>query len=180
MKDDYLWDKSGEPDPEIQQLEELLGTLRYQPKALEIPDELPVGRQRSYFPLLAIAATLLIAVLSAALWFRAQKDAVPQQQQQARSTPSVIPTPIQPQNEKEVVPPQKETQASNTPVKRIYRPRTKSPESAMNKREREEALAAKQQLVFALRLASEKLSIVQRKTQHPASPNQIRNQHKVG
>ena len=37
MNDDYLWDKSGQPDPEIQQLEEILGTLRYQPRPLEIP-----------------------------------------------------------------------------------------------------------------------------------------------
>ena len=34
MNDDYLWDRTGEPDPEIQQLEEVLGTLRYQPRAL--------------------------------------------------------------------------------------------------------------------------------------------------
>ena len=27
MNEDYLWDKSGEPDPQIQQLEEILGTL---------------------------------------------------------------------------------------------------------------------------------------------------------
>ena len=37
MNEDYLWDKSGQPDPEIQQLEEILGTLRYQPKPFEIP-----------------------------------------------------------------------------------------------------------------------------------------------
>ena len=36
MNDDYLWDKTGEPDPEIQQLENILGELRYQPRALEI------------------------------------------------------------------------------------------------------------------------------------------------
>ena len=29
MNDDYLWDKTGQPDPEIQKLEEILGTLRY-------------------------------------------------------------------------------------------------------------------------------------------------------
>ena len=57
MNDDYLWDKSGEPDPEIQQLEEILGTLRYQPKPFEIPGDVPAPRRRSYFPLLAIAAT---------------------------------------------------------------------------------------------------------------------------
>ena len=35
MNDDYLWDRTGEPDPEIQELEEVLGTLRYQPQPLE-------------------------------------------------------------------------------------------------------------------------------------------------
>ena len=40
---DYLWDKTGEPDPEIQQLEEILGTLRYQPRPLEIPEEIQIG-----------------------------------------------------------------------------------------------------------------------------------------
>ena len=37
MKDDYLWDGSGEPDPEIRELEDILGELRYQPRPLEIP-----------------------------------------------------------------------------------------------------------------------------------------------
>src|SRR5205085_6486968 len=32
MNEDYLWDKSGEPDPEIQQLEEILKPLRYEPQ----------------------------------------------------------------------------------------------------------------------------------------------------
>jgi hypothetical protein len=34
MNEEYLWDKSGEPDPEIQELEETLGSLRYQPNVL--------------------------------------------------------------------------------------------------------------------------------------------------
>ena len=34
MNEDYLWDKSGEPDPQIQQLEEILGTLRYRSRPL--------------------------------------------------------------------------------------------------------------------------------------------------
>jgi len=56
MKDDYLWDKSGEPDPQIQELEEILAPLRYQPKPLELPDN--VRRRNYYVPLLAIAAML--------------------------------------------------------------------------------------------------------------------------
>ena len=34
---DYLWDKTGEPDEDAEQLEQLLGTLKYQPRPLEIP-----------------------------------------------------------------------------------------------------------------------------------------------
>ena len=34
MKDDYLWDGSGEPDPEIEHLEKVLGQYRYQPKPI--------------------------------------------------------------------------------------------------------------------------------------------------
>jgi hypothetical protein len=41
----------------------------------------------------------------------------------------------------------------------------------------QEALAAKQQLMFALRLASEKLNSAYRRTQ---TPTQIKNQHKAG
>ena len=29
MRNDYLWDGSGEPDPEVQRLELLLGRLRH-------------------------------------------------------------------------------------------------------------------------------------------------------
>src|SRR5215475_5637517 len=77
MNDDYLWDKSGEPDPEIQQLEQILGTLRYQPRPLELPDDLIVQRRRNYFPLMAIAATFVIALLSAGLWWRTSSQKKP-------------------------------------------------------------------------------------------------------
>src|SRR5687767_15203136 len=81
MKDDYLWDRTGEPDPEIQQLEETLGTLRYQPRPLEIPlNEQPDARRRFFpefsqvrAPRLAIAATLLIALLGLGLWLGLQR-----------------------------------------------------------------------------------------------------------
>jgi heme exporter protein D len=34
---DYLWDKSGEPEAEVERLEELLGNLRHRPRMLELP-----------------------------------------------------------------------------------------------------------------------------------------------
>src|SRR5262245_51675811 len=84
MKDDYLWDKSGEPDPEIQKLEEILGTLRYQSRPLD----LPVSRRRSYFPLLAIAASLLLALLAAGIWLRVRNQSVPQPPHEAQAVPA--------------------------------------------------------------------------------------------
>ena len=160
MKDDlwnksieYLWDKTGAPDPEIQQLEEILGTLRYQPKPLQLP------RRRNYFPLLAIAATVLVALLTGGLWLQLRTDEPP--------IPAVaIAEPVNP--------------PFNPPLFEAPRPPAKRNlivHNNRNRREREEALAAKQQLMFALRLASEKLNTAYRRTQ---TPSQIKNQHKAG
>lgn len=161
MNEDYLWDKSGEPDPEIQELEEILAPLRYQPKPLEMP----IVRRRSYLRL-AIAATVLIALLAGGVWLRLRTEKPQPPQQQAKSEPSV---PSMPSVPKEVV---KNTDLPKKPaVIRKRRPTRKF--------DRKEALEAKEQLMVALRLASEKLKSAQRRTQG-ASPNQIKNQHKIG
>ena len=70
MNDDYLWDKSGEPDPEVQQLEQVLGTLRYQPRPLQIPEELLVPRKRLHFSVLAIAASIALMILAGGIWMK--------------------------------------------------------------------------------------------------------------
>ena len=166
MNDDYLWDKTGQPDPEIQQLEEILGTLRYQPKQLMLPKDLRMPRRRNYFPLLAIAASILLALVAGGIWLRVRsRTEVPRQEAKVETPiPKPIETPEPPQNKFAVNPP---LQATN----RIHRRRSAS--SAVN---REEALMAKEQLMLALRITTEKLSLVQRRTQ----PNQIKNQHRVG
>ena len=152
MNDDYLWDKTGQPDPEIQHLEEVLGTLRYDPKPLVLPP------QRNYFPLLAI--------LAGSIWLRVRsRNETPKQQAQVETpTPKPIEAPKSPQDRSASNPP---LQATN----RIHRKR--SVPSVVN---REEALMAKDQLMLALRITSEKLSLVRTKTQ----PNQIKNQHRIG
>ncbi|HEX5875467.1 MAG TPA: hypothetical protein VFY60_12535 [Pyrinomonadaceae bacterium] len=154
MNDDYLWDKTGEPDPQIQQLEEILGTLRYQPRPLP----LPVTRRRSYFPVLAIAATVLIALLGTGLWLRVHTNNQPAQKQQAH-VPAPSPTIVEKDS----------TTIANTPEK-VDPPRkqrrnrsNQSALSAAKRREREEAIAVKQQLMLALRLASEKLNLAHKK-----------------
>ena len=65
MPDDYLWDRSGPPDPEIERLERLLGRFRGSPSAL-------APRPSSFLPrpsiaYLAIAASLL-AACALGLW----------------------------------------------------------------------------------------------------------------
>ncbi len=71
MKDDYLWDGSGEPDLEVQKLETMLGRYRHnQPApAFEQVAEIRSSKQRSRFfqwrfsfQLAAVAAALIAAV----------------------------------------------------------------------------------------------------------------------
>jgi hypothetical protein len=69
---DYLWDKTGEVDAEAERLEELLGTLRFQPRTFEVPATLPVVRRApravSHFSWarLAVAASLVLVALAGA------------------------------------------------------------------------------------------------------------------
>lgn len=70
MSDDYLWDRSGEPDPEIAGLERTLGQLRHHPKPLVLPVARP---SRSFFPALA-AAALVLLVLGSGLWLALRRS----------------------------------------------------------------------------------------------------------
>ena len=72
MKDDYLWDGSGEPDPEVQKLENLLGRYRHDkpaPSFESIPEIAPVKQRWGFFrlkfvaPLSAVTAVLVVAAL---------------------------------------------------------------------------------------------------------------------
>ena|SRR6267378_1070896 len=191
MNDDYLWDKSGEPDPQVQQLEEILGSLRYQPRPLEIPSQPVIGRRRSYFPVLAIAATVALALVAGGLWLRAQSQKAHRPEQTKIVVPGGIkedvPTPIvardggaaQKPKDTNAMPPRPHLNQRNFFAGNVKRVKA-SPAAGLTAKEREEALAAKEQLMVALRLASEKLNLAQRRTQSSSPPNLIRNQHKVG
>ena len=64
---DYLWDKTGEPDAEVERLEALLGGFGHKPRPLALPAQAaPFVRRRSWLfaPAgLAAAAGLLLAFL---------------------------------------------------------------------------------------------------------------------
>jgi hypothetical protein len=59
MNDDYLWDGSGPPDPEIARLEEVLAPFRYNIRPLE-----PQRRPRTYWRWLAVAAALIAGFIA--------------------------------------------------------------------------------------------------------------------
>ena len=59
---DYLWDRSGAPDPEVQRLESLLSEFRYEQRPLNLPIEMPRAHRYSPAPMrLAAAAVVLLA-----------------------------------------------------------------------------------------------------------------------
>ncbi|MDQ1592841.1 MAG: hypothetical protein QOG71_3468 [Pyrinomonadaceae bacterium] len=74
---DYLWDKTGEPEEDVAQLENLLGALKYQPRPLDIPETAmpqtvaaatrPTPMLIFSRPRLALAASLLLTLL-AGVW----------------------------------------------------------------------------------------------------------------
>ena len=194
MKDNYLWDRSGEPDPEVQELEEILGTLRYQPQPLEIPRHVPVERRRSFFPAMAIAAALALFAVLLGLWFgfhrrqiapalEAKHDSQIDQQVKA-------PTPRPPS-----VSDNQSAQGSGVknpkslgverrsvaPRNLLARDQSRSPRAEIREpRLTPRELAEKEQVLVALRLVSAKLNVAQRKTQGAPQFNTIRNQHKIG
>lgn len=75
MKDDYLWDGSGDPDPDIRRLETVLGRLRHQGMAPAFPEALPAATSRwrrwGLSPGLALRLAAVAAALVAigAFWF---------------------------------------------------------------------------------------------------------------
>ncbi len=205
---DYLWDKTGEPDPEIQELEEILGTLRYQPRPLKIPADLQTNPTRGFFstlvPRLAIAATLAMALLGLGLWLGLQHS------QQPRA-PVVAKTPIAPASGKNPGSrelPTPDQGAKDTDVatfggpeqkqKHLSRRHSASSSLAANinrsphireglirqrqvaVQELREAEAAKDELMLALRMASAKLNFAQKKTQNINPREPVHNQHKIG
>jgi hypothetical protein len=208
MNGDYLWDRTGELDPEIQQLEEVLGTLRYQPRPLEIPANVGPSNRRfnlsgfSFASRLAIAAAIVVIVLGLGLWVGLQKRSARElaktvpaastgTSQAATTSPDMVGSSKATDNARLLTPDYSDKPRRDrvnpgvmnrgvvaANTNRNRRPAIKNSELAAS--ELKEAEAAKQQLMLALRVASSKLNFAQRKTQGTNPENQIHNQHKIG
>ena len=74
MNNDYLWDGSGQPDPEIQRLESLLSEFRSTEQPLQLPAQMPVPSSKlrgtllqfPWIPRFAAAAIVLFTLVIAA------------------------------------------------------------------------------------------------------------------
>jgi hypothetical protein len=182
MNDNYLWDRTGGADTEVQRLEELLGTLRYQPKPLQIPSSITIGRKRSY-GWLAIAAAVALMVIAAGVWLRVRTLKSTPPTEASRDQRGAPLTPNAPSSEPERVAVNKEPGTPNI-VRQpqriagttIHKSRVRRAEPALTTQE----LAQKEQLLTALRLVSAKLNFAQRKSQGLPQTNIIRNQHRIG
>lgn len=188
---DYLWDKTGAADPEVERLEELLGPFAHRPRPLELPPEVAAGPRRSFKAArLAAAAAVLLAALAGAL------VALRQQERPGNTPLAEAGVPREAAAPPEAAPPgETSPPAAATPQHERQlaggreRPGRRGSETASRwKRARRfgavvkagprvevaqvpqaaaagdaERLRAKEQLVYALRLTSAKLEEVRRK-----------------
>jgi hypothetical protein len=192
MRDDYLWDKSGEPDKDVEQLEQLLGNLRYRRPdgALPLPERAPVHSQRRFKPFLAAAAALLVMTFAAAVWFalgprrqtettgiaginmqagRAQEWLNPDSLsaltlvEKDAPTNKIEPTFVAANGSRSGKPRRSvESNRRTLPLERIAK---SAPSNRMERISEDEGVAAREQLLRALHLASSKLNRVQKKVQ---------------
>ncbi|MCA1634324.1 MAG: hypothetical protein LC802_11690 [Acidobacteria bacterium] len=217
---DYLWDKTGDGDAEVERLEELLGGFGHRPRALELPaaEAAPPPRvsllqSRRFRPaLLAAAAALLLMMLAGALVVLRQEGGTDSGGQAAGNNSKDTPP------KREVAAPREEFTPPGEPEKREERAgRGGAPvdelappdfrRATLNGRQQQrspgardagsnqgprrvvkaqapgvaaqkestappspERQAAKERLVYALRLASAKLNEVQRMTSGEETP----------
>ncbi len=197
MNDDYLWDRTGEPDPEIQQLEQVLGTLGYQTRPLELPARVRIGRRRTFFPRLAIAAAVATMLVGGAFWLLLHKQTAlvglesvsnPQAVEKLKTAPENVAPPPKDKgvHEYTIVNAALENKPKGRGVRKNLMTGNKqfrtlrARETELTARHRAEAEAAKEQLMLALSVASAKLSLAQKKAQGTYPGSLIRNQHKIG
>ena len=192
MNEDYLWDKSGEPDPEIERLEKVLAPLRYERRVepLPLPDISRWTFARGFSPMLAAAAVFLIMILAGGLWLAlrpsrstdgASQVTTDRAPEGSASEPTVSGTqPAPGGSEKERLADDRNTTgpgalvadaAGSKPPRRVSDPRVKAKrhrrvnDSARQVELTREGENAKAQLILALHIASDKLSSVQKRIQ---------------
>lgn len=183
MKDDYLWDKTGDADPQIEHLERVLGQLRGKRDAQSLMpafDSFTRTRRRAFPKALLIAASLVFALLSLGAFAVIERG---MKRQSASAVVMLNPAPPEqtlaprdaaPLRDAATVKQESDEPAyievSNTrPTRSVPGARRRSaartPLVSEMERERAEGMMAKEQLIKALEITSSKLDVVQKKVQ---------------
>jgi hypothetical protein len=107
MNDDYLWDRSGEPDPDVERLERVLGEYRYRETSISPAIRSHFAWHRKPLVKFAVVAAAAILLVVAGLWIvrlqtrpqaetpdlRAGQQLAPQTQPEPQTQPQTQPTP---------------------------------------------------------------------------------------
>jgi len=179
--DDYLWDGYGKPDPEVEELENTLGSLRHKGDAPKLPSNGDVKSFYKFAPMLAIAASILI-VIGAGLWLALHR------QNQAQKADQVAR--VQPESGSRESAPgagdsAAQTNASNQQASikdhnvavtftapKIRHYITVNPElQGLTPEEIREGRAAKARLMLAMQIASSKLNQAKKRVQEDGHPS---------
>jgi hypothetical protein len=87
--DDYLWDRSGTPDPEIVALERALADVDASPPPIELPAGIATTRRSIARIVLPLAAGLVL--VAGALWWLGERPSAPAQQDLSAEVESPAP-----------------------------------------------------------------------------------------
>jgi hypothetical protein len=195
MNEDYLWDKSGDADPEIERLENTLGRLRFKRPVEPLP--LPLTPRRAFHfnfsPALAAAAAVLLLLLAGGLWLglrpshsTGEKNVATtntaHEEKRNETIVSGARPPIGPEPPTKAQKPEDKKLTASLPASPVVVP-DKTPRHypqrqlmasqrranvSINSRQEQlasEGAHAKAQLILALHIASDKLNTVQKKIQ---------------
>jgi hypothetical protein len=175
MRDDYLWDKSGDPDDEIVRFEKVFQEVKFDEKTTPMPDFRPARNsltQRFWIPV-TIAASVAFLLVTGTLVFKKWSGSQTVSSGPVTSTSPAVPV----DSQIAAVPPNKE-QLEQKPVgvtpsghvATLGQKRT-SPQNVRPIKsrplqlelEREKGERAKAELMLALHIAGSKLNLVQQK-----------------
>ena len=93
MTGDYLWDRSGWPDPEIVRLERLLGRFAHEPRPLSGMASTRSGGRR-FFGAVALATAASVAALVGTAWYVRSLPAASVEVRRLAGTPTVASRPL--------------------------------------------------------------------------------------
>ena len=180
MNDNYLWDKSGKPDEEIQHLESLLSEFRYQPRPLVLPEAEPerlpkastmVGAKVTIFSFVntrfAALAAMALLVLGLGIWWSVRPTANRETIAQGTPTPTTTPTVAPPESIVRVAPESpaaKLAKHTQMTAPKVHLARY-APKRMPKKSLQEEGELAKEKVLYALQITSEKLNLISKKIQ---------------